>query len=222
VLSDLAAQRLGRLVSLPHRRQIVGGQQLGQHPGVDLVGLDLRLGDHPGLERVRHHHLPGPLGQQPGDRRGIHGGLQRHPIRPAQCRGELAEPLRRGRHPAGVSDPAVLPDGHLREGLGARPARYTCPWSPSSNSPRLNGEPTGETTTTDSRSQRTRTSRRGGHLLTRALSPSNRPACPICVSPGHPLFRMVAPYFADRSPHPGMPDDRGTSERPDSFIPDTN
>jgi len=24
---------------------------------------------------------------------------------------------------------------------------------------------------------------------------------------------MVAPYFADRAPHPGMPDDRGTSER---------
>ncbi len=33
---------------------------------------------------------------------------------------------------------------------------------------------------------------------------------------------MVAPYFADRSPHPGVPDDRGTSECPPSFIPDTN
>jgi len=33
---------------------------------------------------------------------------------------------------------------------------------------------------------------------------------------------MVAPYFADRSTHPGMTDDRGTSEDLPSFIPDTN
>jgi transposase-like protein len=33
---------------------------------------------------------------------------------------------------------------------------------------------------------------------------------------------MVAPYFADRSPHPGMPDDRGKQRVPASFIPDTN
>ncbi len=43
-------------VGHPHRRQIVGRQQLRQHLGVDLVGLDLRLGDRPRLHRVGHHH----------------------------------------------------------------------------------------------------------------------------------------------------------------------
>lgn len=33
---------------------------------------------------------------------------------------------------------------------------------------------------------------------------------------------MVAPYFADRSAHPGMPADRGNQRGPASFIPDTN
>jgi putative transposase len=33
---------------------------------------------------------------------------------------------------------------------------------------------------------------------------------------------MVAPYFADRSPQPGMPDDRWDQRVPASFIPDTN
>lgn len=33
---------------------------------------------------------------------------------------------------------------------------------------------------------------------------------------------MVAPYFADRSPHPGMPARRWEQRVPASFIPDTN
>jgi hypothetical protein len=44
----LATQRAGRRVGQPHRRQKVRGQQPSQNLGVDLVGLDLRLGDHPG------------------------------------------------------------------------------------------------------------------------------------------------------------------------------
>jgi hypothetical protein len=130
-------------------------------------------------------------------------------------------PLWRRRYPADVSDPTVLPDSHLSE----------VPVHIETDTPALqipppvlavDGEPTGETTTTDSRSQRTRTSRRGGHLLTRARSPSFTSACPICVSPGHPLLRMVAPYFVDRSTQPWMTDDLGISECLVSFIADTN
>ena len=42
----------------------------------------------------------------------------------------------------------------------------------------------GDTTPTDSRSQRNRASRRGGQLLTRALSSSNTSACPHFRAPG--------------------------------------
>ncbi len=46
----------------------------------------------------------------------------------------------------------------------------------------------GITTPTDSRSQRIRASRRGGHLLTRALSPSNNTGLPILrVLPDAPV-----------------------------------
>ena len=53
---DLAAQRVRLVVGQPHRGLVVGRQQPGQHGRVDLVGLDLRLGDRPGLLRVRDHH----------------------------------------------------------------------------------------------------------------------------------------------------------------------
>ena len=45
----------------------------------------------------------------------------------------------------------------------------------------------GNTTPTDSRSQRIRASRKGGHLLTRARGSSNRPACPCLRVPSAPV-----------------------------------
>ena len=65
---DLAAQGVRRVVGQPHRRQVVGGQQLREHGGVDLVGLDLRLGDRAGLLRIGDHHPRDPPLQQLGDR----------------------------------------------------------------------------------------------------------------------------------------------------------
>ena len=53
----------------------------------------------------------------------------------------------------------------------------------------------GRTTQTDSRSQRTRASRKGRHRISRARSPSSKPACPTTFStqespvPGDPLVR---------------------------------
>jgi mutator family transposase len=63
----------------------------------------------------------------------------------------------------------------------------------------------GQTTPTDPRSQRSRASRRGGHVLTRARSPSN----------GH---RPAQPGFAPGSPCPGRshrtPRPTGTTDQP--------
>src|SRR4051812_46992361 len=55
------------------------------------------------------------------------------------------------------------------------------------------------TTPTDTRSQRSRTSRRGGQLLTRARSPPCKNGLPIRV-PRRPLFRTVAPYARRKTP----------------------
>ncbi|HVR88734.1 MAG TPA: hypothetical protein VHG53_04220 [Candidatus Limnocylindria bacterium] len=45
VLGDVATADPGRRVGDPDRGDEVRGQQLGEDPGVDLVGLDLRVGD---------------------------------------------------------------------------------------------------------------------------------------------------------------------------------
>ena len=58
----------------------------------------------------------------------------------------------------------------------------------------------GKTTPTDSRSKRIRASRRGGHLLTRALSPSSNNGLPDHVCFRMPPSRTVAPYSPPRTP----------------------
>jgi hypothetical protein len=55
------------------------------------------------------------------------------------------------------------------------------------------------TTLTDTRSRRSRTSRRGGQLLTRAHSPLGKNGLPIRV-PRRPLFRTVTPYARLETP----------------------
>jgi Transposase, Mutator family len=79
----------------------------------------------------------------------------------------------------------------------------------------------GKTTPTDSRSKRTRASRRGGHLLTPALSRSSNNGLP-----DHIYFRIPPPGPSHRTHHPGR------SARPETvprhgrhlppFIPVTN
>jgi hypothetical protein len=111
----LPAQRVRGRVRQPHRRQVVRGQQPRQNLRVDLVGLHLRLGDRPGLGRIRHHHPAGPTRQQRRDRPRVPGRLQRHLIARAEAVGEPAHLLRRGREPARLHHHAGLPHRHLRE-----------------------------------------------------------------------------------------------------------
>jgi hypothetical protein len=75
--SDLASQRVSLIVGQPHRRQEARRQQLREHLRVDLVGLDLRLGDRARLGRVRDNHLGHVTLQQPGDRVRVARRLQR-------------------------------------------------------------------------------------------------------------------------------------------------
>jgi hypothetical protein len=67
------------------------------------------------------------------------------------------------------------------------------------------------TTPTDTRSQRSRTSRRGGHLPTRARSPQCKNGLPKRV-PRMPLFRTAAPYA--QPPRPGQ---RNNTRAPTEF-----
>ena len=79
----------------------------------------------------------------------------------------------------------------------------------------------GKTTPTDPRSRRIRASRRGGHLLTRARSPSNETGLPVHVCLKAPLSRTVAPYSppqTQRAPERSL----GTRRRLAPFIPVTN
>jgi hypothetical protein len=112
---DLSTQRLRLLVGHPHRRQIVRGQQLRQHPSVDLVGFDLRLGDRPGLHRIGDHHPRDPARDQLRDRVRVSRRLNSDLIARKQAVRERPQPLRRRRDLPGLAHDPVLPHRDLRE-----------------------------------------------------------------------------------------------------------
>jgi hypothetical protein len=212
---------MGLVVGQPHRGQVVGRQQPRQHRRVDLVGLDLGLGDRPGLLRVGDHHPADLALQQPRDRIGVAGRLQGHLVGGAQAVGEQPQRLRGGLDAARLPDHAVLPDGDLGElAVHVQPDASSHPAPPFICKGCRSGAQVGQTTPTDPRSQRSRASRRGGHVLTRARSPSNdhRPAQPA-FAPGCPC-----PGRSHRTPRPTGTTDQPIRERrrhPPPFIPVT-
>jgi hypothetical protein len=111
----LPPERVRVLISDPHRRQIVRRQQLSQHSGIDLVSLDLRLRDHPGLHRVRHDHPRDMRLDRADDRMRVTSRLDRYLIVRAQAVGEHLHRLADDRDLAGIPDLPVLPDSNLRE-----------------------------------------------------------------------------------------------------------
>jgi hypothetical protein len=113
--SHLTTQRLCGLVGDPHRRQIVRGQQLRQHLGVNLVGLDLRLGDRAGLLRIGHHHPRHMRLEQPDDRLRVARRLDRDLILRPEAVGKDPQRLVAQRDPPRLADQAVLPHRDLRE-----------------------------------------------------------------------------------------------------------
>jgi hypothetical protein len=106
---------VGLIVGQPHARQVVGGQQLRQNLGVDLVRLDLRLGDRARLGRVGHHDARHTRFEQPRDRVRVAGRLQRDLVARRQTVGEQPQRLRRRLDLSDLPDDAGLPDRDLRE-----------------------------------------------------------------------------------------------------------
>jgi len=160
----------------PGLRQEVRGQQLGQDAGVDLVGLDLRLGDGPGLARVRHHHPSDQRPQHRGDGVAVRRGLQHDLIVGAQRAGPGPQVFRLHPDASLVAAQPLLDDGELRERpMHIHPDRSH---TPAPLRLLISRNHRAETTETDTRSQRNRASRRGGQVLTRARSSLYRSACP--------------------------------------------
>ena len=164
------AQHPAALVADPHRRDQVGGQQVGEHLGVDLVGLHARVADRAHLLGVREHDL---------GRRAARGSARspaRCPSPPARpgpsARGSArtAQAARASSRSGRPSAPGRRRRSRPRRSRDARPTRSTCPPA-TSCSTTTTGERRARTTPTDSRSQRTRASRRGGQLHQRARSP---------------------------------------------------
>ena len=112
---DLPAQRLRVLISDPHRREIVRRQQLRQDLGVDLVGLDLRLGDRPRLLRIGHDHPRDMRLDQPDDRVRVARRLDRDLVLRAEAVGEDPQRLVTQRDLPEVTNHTVLPHRDLSE-----------------------------------------------------------------------------------------------------------
>jgi hypothetical protein len=111
----LSAQHPGAVIRQPHRRQKIGGEQLGQDASVDLVGLDLGLGDRPRLARVGHHDTSNERREQHRDRVAVPRRLERDLVIRSQRARPLAQRLGRDSDLPLVSAQAVLDDGDLRK-----------------------------------------------------------------------------------------------------------
>jgi hypothetical protein len=164
----------------PGLRQIAGGEQARQRSRVDLVRLHPRMRDRLHLQRIGDHH---PLHKRRQNARDCH-----------------AIPGRLDHHLVVESNLPPSPSRAVRV-ISTRPRLRSRPSSQITTSPKVRWRSmpitllishlrsiftgaVGDTTPTDSRSRRNRASRRGGQLLTRALSSSNTSACPHFRAPG--------------------------------------
>jgi hypothetical protein len=78
--ADLPPQCPGPLVRHPDLRQEATGVELGQHRGIDAIGLDLGVGDQPHLLGVGNHH-PSDMGREHrNDGSGVAGRLHDHVV----------------------------------------------------------------------------------------------------------------------------------------------
>ena len=212
------------LVSDPHRTANSPRRAAPRGSRVDLVGLDLRLGDRAGLLRIGHHHPRdvGPISLT------IACVLQVASTATSSSGPRLSQNTRSASAvrpaPSRPGAPSRSPTPRAAQTRGAHPIRYICGPSPSPPTLPVDGvgRPGGQTTPTDSRSQRIRASRRGGQLLTRARSPTYKNGLPTCVAPRYPYpgrsHRTHRARSAQQLQRPG----RGKRRHLPPFIPDTN
>lgn len=89
--------------------------ELGQHCGVDLVGLDLGPGDGPNQDRICYDHPAHKGREQPDDRARIACRLDDDLVIRLELRGELQQTAAFEIDPPGIPDFAFLQDCHLSE-----------------------------------------------------------------------------------------------------------
>jgi len=173
-------------VGHPDRVQRPRRQQPRQRAGVEPVGLRASPADA-GIARTDDKHPRDVRLDDPRDLPRVPGHLKRDPILRAQAGGEQLQPLRRGRDPSARAKLTILDERDLTEiemnVQRDRPHHHRLP-----HSARQDGRRGGQTTPTDPRSRRNRTSRSGGHRKARAQTPIvHEPACPACVLPETPV-----------------------------------
>jgi hypothetical protein len=111
-VSEQAAEPLGAVVGLPDRGQVVATEELGEDLGVDLVGLDLGLGDGVGLERIADDDLGDEGAEDVDDGPGVGGGLQGEVVALAELGpGERLQLLSQAAGAAAVGDLALVIEG---------------------------------------------------------------------------------------------------------------
>ncbi len=113
---DAPALGLDRFGRYPDFRQEPRGVQSGENRSIDLVGLDLRPGDGPHLQRVGYDYAMDKRRQKANDDRRVAGGFQHHVVVPAKLFAELKHCLAIHGEATVVSHRAVLQDGDLSEG----------------------------------------------------------------------------------------------------------
>ena len=191
-----AAHHPRALAGHPHAVQRPRGQQLGQRPRVEPVGLGPGLADA-GVTGRDHDNARDVWLDDPRDLPRVAGDLQHHPVIGGQALREQLQHIGLGRDPARRAHLAFLGDRDLAEvTVYVQPDRshHRSLRRPSPTT----RENCGQTTPTDPRSQRNQASRRGGHRNLGLSRPSSKAACPRCVLPKAPRTE-----FPDRNRRPG-------------------
>lgn len=185
------AERLGLRIRHPDFGQPAAGEQADKDLCVDLVRLDLGVSDGPSLQRVGNDNVVNVLLEQLHDRVGIAGCFEDEMIIAAERGREPSERFRSRRNLSQVREPSILELCHLRRLAVHVQAEVSRRHPPS----RMIGRQAGNTTPTDSRSQRTWVGRRGGQLKARVRNPTPDDGLPVLRAPGapHPDGRTIPP-----------------------------
>jgi hypothetical protein len=168
---DQAAQGPHALIADPDPGDQVGGQQLGEHARVELVGLDARVADRPHLLGVREHDLGDVRRNEPCDGERVASRLEHHAVvcarlwaKRVSSSGVVAtRPAERARPPSAIAT-------SQKSRCTSKPIELPMTTSPDDDSEGGGGR---ERHLRIRAHERTRAGRRGGQLHQRARSPSS-------------------------------------------------
>lgn len=102
----------------PDPRQVIAPQQMSQNLGVNLVGLDVGLGDRPGLHRIGDNDFGDMISNEADERPGVAGDFDRQAVSGSKLlAGELLDLLGGDIEPALFERGSVLGHNVVRGGL---------------------------------------------------------------------------------------------------------